>query len=674
MDAGARALPSTLLGIGAAIALSLLLATAPMASVQCPHGTLTATHPHGCISERLLFGAIARQRGLAAHAGDLTSDLLYPPEHAPVPAHGSALARKVVGDLGATFPKLLRADANGPPYPTGGLGPRNTLGRVANTSISQTVSGPGGFTATGTGQLIDARPGQTGEEISISVGARVGGTGASANLSQGVSMGAFADLCPDSNGEVDGSGVARADMSGGFTAGSKAASFSLSVDGEYKLHGAVGDDGKLIDYSLVYDGTSSYDGPSPGLLGIGHFDAHFRAHMHMAFDHLRIGVPISDADFDRQFSNYTTSGFGPAGFLSGAYKHTLDALATFVWIAKHDADEALTKAQYNWYDNAACLNATFDPNALQDVPPSSTHDVAVTITATRDGQPVSMPVTLSASTGKVTPTAAESGVSPIQARLTVSDKPNDTTTLRVDGVSSRGRLASAMTATTAANYTVVYMPSSTAKTSYSYNHSTTGFVDMGTYSEQRNLAMTATVPTTRSGPGQAATGNGSLTWTRRSWTTDDNNTSTSQAAVLCTIDYKTTYTAFTPGTLQIRSLTVGTPGPRRAPNIQLDVIVNGVGEHYHLSETPISGPCPGFPSDGDTHDFESELFQMHQAVGDTIKPVGQGFELQLNGGWRPGTGDVVATRTVSWSHQAARPGGPGNAIRDSDTFQIVRAG
>jgi hypothetical protein len=644
-----------------------------MAAGGCPRGTLTVVRPHGCIPERLALGGIAPRRNLAAQAKDLTSALLYPPKHAKVPAHSGALARAVLRDLGATFPKLLRADANGPPYRSGVLGARDTSGHVANSSIVQTVSGPGGLTATGTGQLIDARPGRTGEEISISLDARTGGAGSTARWTQGVRMGAFADLCPDSGGEVHGTGVASSNMSGALSGGARAFSFSISVDGEYTFVGHVGNDGKLIDYSLVYDGTVSYDGPTPGLFGIGHFEAHYRTHVHMVFEHLRVGVPIDDAAFARQLSNYDTSGFGIAGFLSGAYRNLIASAGIMVDIAKHDADGALTKAQKNWYDDAACLKATFEPNALQDVPPSSTHDVAVTVDAARDGQPVSMPVMLSAAPGKVTPADATSGSSPIQASLTVSDKPNDTTTLHVDGISKRGRLAGALTATTAANYTVVYTPSSTANTSYPYDQSTTGFVDRGTYSDQRNLAMSGTVPTSSAGPGQSATGTGPLNWQSSSWTTDDLNTATSQASVLCTIDYKTTYSAFTPGTVQVKSLTVGTPGPGGAPNVQLDVVVNGVGEHSHTDETPVSGPCPGIPQDADTNMFESELSQMHQAVGDTVKPVGQGFELQLNSGWRPGTGNIVATRTVSWSHGAGRPGGPANAVQDRDTFQIIRS-
>ena len=69
-------------------------------------------------SQPVVLGAIAPSGDPAAHASELASDLLYPPNHAKLPARDGALAHTVLRDLGATFPKLVRADANEPPYPS----------------------------------------------------------------------------------------------------------------------------------------------------------------------------------------------------------------------------------------------------------------------------------------------------------------------------------------------------------------------------------------------------------------------------------------------------------------------------------------------------------------------------------------------------------------------------
>ncbi len=446
----ARFAPSAAALVTGALAILSAGATAA-AGAGCPRGTLAVKRPRGCIPVALVTGALAPRAGLRAHASDLTADLLYPRAHVRPPARDRALDAAILTDLGASFPRLLRADANGPPYPSGPLPARDGLAHTAGASITQSISGPGGFTATGGGQVIDAPPGQVGQVISVAIDAAVERTGLKATLGQEIKLGAYADACPDRNGEVDGRGVGHSALAiavpQGLSIDKHAAAGASSIDATITFHGRVGDDGKLIDYSLDYEANGSYDGPSPGLFGIGHFDAHFRAHMHMAFDHLRVGVPIDDAQFDREFQNYQTSGFGPAGVLSGAYKHMVDSLATFAWIAKHDADEALSQAQRNWYDDAACVKATFDPASLKDVQPGSTHDVQVTVKDARDDEPVALDATLYSPQGSVTPTKATTGADPTHASLTITDKPGQDTDLRVTGVSKRGRLDATFTAT-----------------------------------------------------------------------------------------------------------------------------------------------------------------------------------------------------------------------------------
>ncbi len=301
------------------------------------------SRPHGCIHTRLVLGAIAPRRGLAVHASDVTSDLLYPRVHERVPARGRALVRSVITDVHATLPQLLRADASGPPYPTGRLNARELRAHRAGAGITQTASGPGGFTATGAGQLINAPAGQAGEQLSVSVQGRVSRSGATATLTQGLNFGVFADLCPDPTGEVDGTGVARTDLGGAFAAGLKRGVVHL-IDRRRVHVSRPRRGGWQADRRCAHlRRDNSYDGPAPGLLGIGHVDAHFRAHTHVVFDHLQVGVPINDADFDRQLSNYQTSGFGLAGVLSGAYRNAISAIAIMVYLAKSDADSALTQ-------------------------------------------------------------------------------------------------------------------------------------------------------------------------------------------------------------------------------------------------------------------------------------------------------------------------------------------
>jgi hypothetical protein len=585
--------------------------------------------------------------------------------------------RRVAGEV-------VNRDGRSPPRGVG----RARAVLAAAEPISQKFDDGQGGTVTGSGGLLQPGPGQVGDGFNINLdwGRTVRGVQLGSGFSVGYS--GFADRCPDAHGEINGRSEAHAggslDANGVGPNGSVAVNLSGGAQGRGTFKAHVGADGKISHYDIEIDVVVTYNGIRPGLfLGIGRRKANERYELHMSLMHLHLGQYPSPSEWQTGLRTATvkTSGFARfglgAGRLSAAdVKDYSDAAGHALALSVAFADQALEKSQKNFYDDAACLRAKFEPGSLSGVAPGSTNPVGVTVSSVRDGQPVSMPVTLKAAPGGVTPKRAQSGASPIQANLTVSQKPNDTTTMSVDGTSSRGRLTGEMTASTAGPLTVVYTPSSTANASYSYDQSVPPYlVEKGTYSEQRSLGMTATVPVTSPGPGQSAVGSGALTWQSSSWTTDDVNTSTAQGlAQTCTIDFKTTYSAFTPGVLQVKSLRVGTPGPGGAPNIQLDVIVNGVGEHSHLVETNQGGPCPTFNNDSDTNHFESELNQMHSYLGDPVQQVGKGFEVRINTGWQPGTGNVVAKRTLSWFHEAARPGGPADAIRVADTFKLIRSG
>jgi hypothetical protein len=647
-------------------AAAIFVAAAPPHTRSCPSGTLPAPRPLICVSTATITRGAGETSGAASAR---TVRFLMEPLTTARTAIPRRLHTAAVRDTRTAENRLLRALLSGR-LPSS-LAVAFDRSRPSNARTAGTPATGNAPDVTAHGEELKPPPGQVGH------GDEYGGTevwrsdNARLTLELKGEHSEFADGCPDRFGQVAGTASFGAGQSGDLSGTGHSLGYNASVTARASFHAQVGDDGRVADYDMEYVGMVSGGGTLPGFLGIAH-TSHAEAEVTMYFPHLRVGEDLPD-NLRRDVREIQLSGFTVGQFIDGSAVAAMNQAASLVRVLKGEADEALTTAQENWYDKAACLGAEFDPPYLNDIAPNSTHPISIAVHATRDGAvPVSMPLTLAPSQGSVDPSSATYDGSPMQVSWTVGDT-RAPEMLAVSGVSKRGRLQASMTAFIAPSYTVVYAPSSTADASYGYNESSGPSVDMGTYSEQRDLAMTATVATTSPGPGQSATGSGPLTWQSPSWTTDDLNTGSAQGlGQTCTIDYKTTYTAFTPGTLQVKSLMVGTPGPGGVPSIQLDVVVNGVGEHYQLDETPVSGPCPGFPNDGDTHLFESELTQMHQAVGDPITPAGQGFELQLNTGWKPGTGDVIATRTVSWSHGGDRPGGPANAVQDSDTFQIIR--
>jgi hypothetical protein len=99
--------------------------------------------------------------------------------------------------------------------------------------------------------------------------------------------------------------------------------------------------------------------------------------------------------------------------------------------------------------------------------------------------------------------------------------------------------------------------------------------------------------------------------------------STSIGGGLCTIDTSMTLVSVTPGTLQVKSLRINTPGPGGAPQIALDLVISGALENWHQAETAQSGPCPVFQSDFSASYLLGDLGAFHRAsnLGGNTSPT-----------------------------------------------------
>lgn len=212
-------------------------------------------------------------------------------------------------------------------------------------------------------------------------------------------------------------------------------------------------------------------------------------------------------------------------------------------------------------------------------------------------------------------------------------------------------------------YVLRYTHTSAGSTSYHYDRSSQYFVDYGNYSENRNVTVSASVPLTRNADGTYS-GTAPLSWGSSSWTTDDDNTSTNQGGGTCEIDFKSSLNGPAAGTLSVSSLALGAQ-----PSAKVDV--SGLAESWHVVETAVAGPCPVYDQDVEGNSIISEMSQAHLEHGDTVEIKGTGFGLRFAGGWAPGGGEIIATRTLTGNWY---DGGP-ESKKDmpyTDTFQIVR--
>jgi hypothetical protein len=527
---------------------------------------------------------LARNLSSVTRANRIMAAMLY--THDQVDLHGRDRAARAAFDRSATGvgDRLIVAAEHGPPIPSSivasrtvrldravriaqaatGHGHAMPPARAASSAINLSVPDGHGGQASGTGTVLDPAAGQSGGGMDLTTRLDKTASRISGSLSQNVSMGGFAESCPDATGEVHGTGFAHSGFSIAVTQGDQpSVGGTVSIDGKATFMGRVNSHAQLVDYDMVYDGTYRYDGPAPGLLGISIGEAHQRSEVHMVFRNLRVGVDIDTDDLVRQTVDYQSSGFGVAGLVSGMLANAVSAQALFAGLIKHQEDDALTQAQNNWNKEASCLKASFDPGSLTDVDPGSTHPVSIGVTDVRPGDPpVEMPVQLSVSDAddgaSVTPTRADTGASPIDATLTVSNKPGTTTAMGITGVSNRGRLSGTFHASVAGHLVLDYTYSSTANYTYPYNNSRGIFTDTGTFSEHRNIQLTTQIPltaqgTTHRGPTgpneQTYTGAAALTWQAQRWSWENIETTNTgqQYPTLCTSDDQENVAAAFPG-------------------------------------------------------------------------------------------------------------------------------
>jgi hypothetical protein len=213
-------------------------------------------------------------------------------------------------------------------------------------------------------------------------------------------------------------------------------------------------------------------------------------------------------------------------------------------------------------------------------------------------------------------------------------------------------------------YELRYTFSSAGSAAYHYDHSSQYVVDYGDYSENRNATVSASVPLARSASG-AYSGSAPLSWKSSSWTTDNDNTGTNQAGGTCEIDFKESLTGPSPGTLTVSSLTLGAQPSAK-------VAIANLNESWHIDETAKAGPCPVFDQDLNGTYLMGSISRAHYDHGDKVEWEPEGaFGLDLPSGWAVGSGEVLATRTLSGSSYDLGPES-NKDIPYTETFQIVR--
>lgn len=205
-------------------------------------------------------------------------------------------------------------------------------------------------------------------------------------------------------------------------------------------------------------------------------------------------------------------------------------------------------------------------------------------------------------------------------------------------------------------YELVYTHTSVGSPSYAYDRSNATYTDTGTFSENRDVELSASVPLTLDTNGTTYSGSGDLGFTAGTWSSLDQNHNNEPLAYpyFCDATVTDTMTSTTPGTLTVSGLSLG-------DTVQGVVKLAGVTDSWHDDWNVTSGPCGSVVEDDVESNVLGSIGFEHTNAGD---PVSRTYDtttgnlasltIGLTTGWvpgtaQPGTTGLVASRTTTGS-------------------------
>jgi hypothetical protein len=221
-------------------------------------------------------------------------------------------------------------------------------------------------------------------------------------------------------------------------------------------------------------------------------------------------------------------------------------------------------------------------------------------------------------------------------------------------------------------YQLVYTHGSAGSFAFGFTHYST-FDANGTYGEQHDLALQATALLTLDDRREHATGAGPLTWQHGTWATHDDSDEQSgqSSSSRCHVITDQAIIATTPGTMTVKSLTLGATGPNGVPTIAaLDVVLSGAADTW---QSDVTGTCGTFPAQRYTRNRFLTTLQLQRRPGvsvtvrsDPSNPYGpSSTEIVLGTPW---SGGPLTTAVTPSAYDDVAP--PAALINWVDAFRI----
>lgn len=477
------------------------------------------------------------------------------------------------------------------------------------------------------------------------------------------------DRCPGADGTVPGDGTQRYTFTAAASKGNDSASVTVDVNPTVTLLGHVDDNGHLRSFDmrmhmvvLAYGGVRGND---------GNLYSQEPPHLYI------VDATRTDIDPDHPLAgtiDYQLSGrmnyqvfLGHAIWQDEGAPAVLKMAEAYVAVEADLAAHTFKDAEQHW-QGGDCVNV-----ALSTPNNTVSAGAAVPVTATVTGLKQAAKhlaggkYSASASAGTVNPPSGKYTSAPVQLTLTAPASGDVVITITTQ--SRQGKGVGTLDLHVGATYALRYTHSS----QLDYDGApepVAAAPRSGTEDRHEQWALTSMIPLTGD-PATGLSGTAPLGFTTARYHLEWDGTFSGQAS--CTGSWTQDLTGTNAGNAQVMNLTFTSPsnvkltfdtGKQPGESGPLPIAPS---ENYHDVQT--FDVCPGSTYDSTAYLWRAKFSNFYARGG-----MGAAYgAAEIDSGWQPGTGNVVATRTVTGSFPWGGAPGTPTASTWTDTYQIVTA-
>lgn len=481
------------------------------------------------------------------------------------------------------------------------------------------------------------------------------------------------DKCPAADGTVPGDGLFRFTLSASATGGGASVAGSADIVPSFTAVGHTDDTGRLRTFDLRMHLTVLLEMGVRGSDGKLYSQEAPRLYV---VDAQRNGIDPDhpgDGDFDLSLGGRAVAHtlLGHIIWQDDEAPKTVDLAKNMFSLYAYRLADLYKEAQQNWQTPGNCVHVSL--SATQNTLSPNT-SVPVTATVTGPNQPgkglADGTYTATASAGSVAPPSGNFSGSPTHLTFTAPASGDATVTFATQ--SKQGKGTASLSFHVSSTYALRYTHSS--QLDYSGDpEKIAAAPTQGTEDRHEKWALSTTIPLTGD-PVSGLSGTASSGFTSANFHLEWDGWFGGQAGPQsCHGSVKYDLTGTNSGSAQVQKLTFSSP---TSVSLRFDVgqpsgssgtLPPAETERYVNVDT--FDQCPGATNNTTSSRWYSEFSYYYIHAG--MIPKADGVA-EIDSGWQPGQGDVVATRTVTGAFPwTGAPGTPSTSTW-TDTYEIVR--